>query len=39
MMPMSYVYIAIPLSGALCLIYAIGELARIWIKPRAGGGK
>jgi TRAP-type C4-dicarboxylate transport system permease small subunit len=39
MMPMSYVYIAIPIGGALCLVYAIGELVRVWNKAGKNGEK
>jgi C4-dicarboxylate transporter DctQ subunit len=39
MMPMSYVYIAIPIGGALCLVYAVGELVRVWTKSGKNGEK
>jgi TRAP-type C4-dicarboxylate transport system permease small subunit len=35
--PMSYVYICIPLSGFLCIIYAGVELFYTWKNRKAGG--
>ena len=36
-LPMSYVYIAIPLGGALSMIYSIREIFLIWKKLKARG--
>jgi TRAP-type C4-dicarboxylate transport system permease small subunit len=35
--PMSYVYISIPLAGGLCMIYALMELFYTWKNRKAGG--
>ncbi|MDR2588540.1 MAG: TRAP transporter small permease [Spirochaetales bacterium] len=37
-MPMSYVYIAIPIAGVFAMLYALAEVVLIWKKRKAGEG-
>jgi TRAP-type C4-dicarboxylate transport system permease small subunit len=38
-LPMSYVYIAIPLAGFLSIVYAIAEVFKIWKKRETAQGE